>query len=406
MNTKAISYLILLMDSLGMKISSESVKIFWARIAESDDSNHRLLDAEILAPLICLWEASKRAGDESLNLRKTLPEQNTSRFSNERPDQTSVSSKTFANDDSSEEMIAPIGGAAPQSIGTPATDGREELSGVESGDAQSNGKLNGRYLYGLVRGTPAAFSARGIDQAPVRLIWYKDLGAITHACALVPFQSNDRDQVTSWLKRHQEVLDLAAEQFKSIVPIGFDMILDGAQMEDPDTVVVKWLKENYEFLVGLAQKLAGKAEYGIRITCSSEKLTEMAKSQNPAIGRLIKKMAGMKPGTAYLYRSELESLIRSTVSEFRGRVTQELLGKLKEIVQEIKEGRILKKFDASGAEVIADLAVLMEPEKTDDLGAVLEDYQNRFPVTITFTGPWPGYSFVEEDSPAARVLAH
>jgi hypothetical protein len=414
MNTKAISYLILLMDSLGMNINSGSVKSFWSRIAEiGDDSNHPItnhyLDGDILEPMVYLWEASRRSRAETAGPQKiksgAFPGPSSPGFGNENPKNASDSSKALdklivENEDLSklENSLNPEIHQSPEVSGRPQEPSRPNTDGIHS-----DIELTGRYLYGLVRGTPGSFTAKGIDQAPVRLIWYKDLGAITHSCVSAPYQSNDRDQVTGWLKRHEQILELANDKFNDIVPIGFDTILDGSKANDPDEIVVNWLTENYDSMIELAQKLAGKVEYGIRIACLSEKLVEIAKNHNPAIQRLVKKMAGMKPGTAYLYRTELDSLIRSSVNEVRGLMTRELLEKLKNVVVDIKEGSITKKFDESGAEVIANLAVLTEPAKADDLGTILEDFQNRLQVRVIFTGPWPGYSFVNDTRIKAQV---
>ncbi|HEX3043438.1 MAG TPA: GvpL/GvpF family gas vesicle protein [Bacillota bacterium] len=420
MNTKAISYLILLMDSLGMKISSENVKSFWGRIADlGDDLNHRL-NEDILEPLVYLWEASRRSGEEIPDLQKinsggSGPQPVGPGFSNGNQHEVEVSLKLltkeisddedFSKSDSSISSISPKMGDPGPRVTQPLefSDAHEERYDQKKDTNQNRIDLTGRYLYGLVRGTPVSLAAQGIDRSPVHLIWYKDLGALTHSCAPAPYQSNDRDQVTGWLKQHQQVLDLATDRFNNIIPIGFDMILDGSKTNDPDEVVVNWLEQNYESMVELAQKLAGKVEYGIRVSCFSDKLVELAKSHNPAIPRLVKKMAGMKPGTAYLYRSELESLIRSSVNEVRGMMTRELIERFKNIVVDVKEGSITKKFDESGAEIIADLAVLTESAKADDLGTILEDFQNRLQVTVNFTGPWPGYSFVEDSYASAHA---
>ncbi len=84
----------------------------------------------------------------------------------------------------------------------------------------------GRYVYGITAGgKEVKLGPIGIDGSEVYTIAYQDLGAIVHNCPTEPYQSSDDETVKGWVKTHQSVLDTAKEQFKIIIPLGFDTIL-------------------------------------------------------------------------------------------------------------------------------------------------------------------------------------
>jgi hypothetical protein len=460
---KALTYLILLMSSLGMEINLQNVERFRQKIAVAPDTG----DSEILESLILLWNsASKQAGKAVANVVPrdaeiifaagsvpqnvpgscsecagncetiVLPEKAAPQLQpsvhpgqdNLIPDspatQPSLTNKPEPTGQA--KTMAPIAQAVPfrneaaVPVGTPPqnfeiqpdTSGPSEteqnssallesgavtgLSAIAQPDSPAPPALAGRYIYGIGWGDRTRMQIKGLGDAPVYGIGYRDIVAIVHRCEPQPYQSENRETALEWIQRHQEVLDQASSLYQSVLPVGFDVIIDGTESGDPDQVVRDWLIERYEPIVAQLQRLSGKTEYGIKLFSSPEKLIALAHEKEPKINELEQKITAMSKGTAYLIRNQLSHLIRDTVDEIRGEIGNQLKELLTPIVVEFKEENVITKpSDNQLTDLIASLTVLTVTTNVEKIGTVLEDFQNRYDVTVEFTGPWPPYSFVE-----------
>ncbi|HYH03226.1 MAG TPA: GvpL/GvpF family gas vesicle protein [Bacillota bacterium] len=370
MNIRALSYLLLLMDSMGLEVETENVNRLWRQIAPNLP-----LEEDVLEPLVNLWQILKGSG-------RTVE----TRAAFQRP---------YAPPDFFQKIQDQVPEEKPV-ITTPEKT-REKSLKPETSLVQHS--LSGLYIYGIILGDnskPILFNPSGLDYQSVRIIWYRNIGAMVHDCPPEAYQSADREIVATWLRQHQEVLDKALARFPSVIPMSFDIIFKATSELDAEQVVVGWLESNYLKVMELLNNLVGKVEFGIKVVCSNDVLTQRAENANPAIQRLKKRMASMSTGTAYLYRAELESMIRKARSEVKQVMLENLCQCLKQVVCATKEHKVSKMWKSDGEEEILNLAVLVNPQATDSLGVLLEEYQNRMGVRVHFTGPWPTYSFVQD----------
>jgi hypothetical protein len=254
--------------------------------------------------------------------------------------------------------------------------------------------LFGRYIYGIVFGAND-FRTTGIDGNPVYTISYRDINALVHACNPKAYESQDREEVETWLRQHQKVLDEALEHTVSLVPMSFDVIIDGSSSAAPDDLLCQWLEERYGLIKDLLERFSGRAEYGIKVYGSVATLTEKVTKENPDIIELSNRLASMSKGTAYLFQSELSQKIRKAVDEECLNLAAEISAKIRPIVTDLKENK-LETGTSDCQKAILNLAVLAEPESVEVIGDLLESLQTENQYKIVFTGPWPAYSFVKD----------
>ena len=95
--------------------------------------------------------------------------------------------------------------------------------------------MNGRYIYCIAEGSESAVFGRiGIEDNEVYTIPYSDFCAVVHDCPAEPYRSDDQEVVKHWVVKHQEVIDEAWERFGTVIPIGFDTIIRGNTIADPE----------------------------------------------------------------------------------------------------------------------------------------------------------------------------
>ncbi len=265
---------------------------------------------------------------------------------------------------------------------------------IKSALIPGDSELSGRYIYGIVLGA-IDFQTTGIDGNPVYIVSHRDISALVHACSPRPYQSNDRDQVGNWLRQHQNVVEEALKSAGSVIPMSFDIIIDGPASVNPDDVLKQWLQERYDSIKILLERLCGTAEYGIKIYYSIETITAKAVAENPEIAELSNRLASMSKGTAFLFKSELSQKIRKAIEVECKNIKNEILNQIRQMIIDYKENKTDPEV-SNNQKMILNLAVLADPDKVEVIGDFLESLQTIRRYTVFFTGPWPAYSFVAD----------
>jgi hypothetical protein len=381
---KVLIFAILLLDAQGIKITPGKVHRF---LSKTTAVAWEAGDLEVLDALVLLWNTALTVSGRKRPQLTTALKARRDKAAIKQPDRQPVNQDAARDgNESHETQLREVGPVSFES----------DAPSVNDQNLTENSSLPGRYLYGIGWGTPNRIAARGIDQAVVFGITYQEITAIVHACKCEPYQSEQRDLALNWLKQHQAVLDQMGPVFKCVIPVGFDIIIDGTLSPDPDRIVQDWLAARYERIMDLLRRLAGKMEYGIQVAVAKAKMLSLARNSNPQIDELERKITMMSKGTAYLFQNELRNTIRETVDQLRETMKQNLKEKITPLVFEIKEENTLGKEQNEQDELIGNFSVLAETEAVTKIGTILEDFQNRWETAVAFTGPWPPYNFVAE----------
>ena len=252
----------------------------------------------------------------------------------------------------------------------------------------------GRYVYGIAASKEAVrLGEIGIGGNEVYTIPYQDLCAIVHNCPTQPYESKDEEIVKSWARVHQSVLDEAKERFSTTIPLGFDTILQSKDdATPPDQVVRDWLKEDYDRLRTLMEKIEGKDEYGIQIFYDPKVMSEIIAKQSEEVRKIREEMATKSPGMAYMYKQKLEKAAKTEMERLADEWFKEFYDRIKQHTEDIVVEKT-KKVDKDRM-MLLNLSCLVAKEKVDSLGEELEKIDNMEGFSVRFTGPWPPYSFV------------
>ncbi len=261
-------------------------------------------------------------------------------------------------------------------------------------EEETASQVKGRYVYGIALGKEVVRLGKiGIDDNEVYTLPYKDLCAVVHDCPPEPYQSQDDETVKGWVRVHQSVLDEAKERFGTIIPLGFDTIL---QPQDdttpPDQVVKDWIKEDYERLHTVMEKIRGKDEYGVQVSYEPKVARELIAEQNEEIKKIKEEMATKSPGMAYMYKQKLENVVKAEMDKLADEWFKDFYDRIKGHTDDIVVEKT-KKMDKDKV-MLLNLSCLMARGNVDSLGEELEKIDNMEGFSVRFTGPWPPYSFV------------
>lgn len=263
----------------------------------------------------------------------------------------------------------------------------------------------GRYIYGVAEGGSGInLGPIGMDGSTVYTVSCGSLCAIVHDCPAEPYQSADEGIARQWVTVHQAVLDEARERFGTVVPMSFDTILRTKDRAvSADQAVSDWLKEDARRLGSAIEKVRGRDEYAVRISCTPGMIAGSLPADNREPLRAGDRTLSTSPGTAYLHRQKADRAARAAAEILAEDWSREFRTRVERWCDDIMAERARKTDD--GMVVLACLSCLVAREKVDRLGEELEKINNMEGVSVHFSGPWPPYSFVAECVPLAAKEA-
>lgn len=252
----------------------------------------------------------------------------------------------------------------------------------------------GRYIYGVAAGAMAvSLGAVGIEGNEVYTIPGGGFCAVVHRCPAVPYQSGDGETVKRWVRMHQGVLDEAGKALGTVIPMGFDTILQSKEDAiSPDRVVTDWLNGDRDRFQTVMERIEGRNEYGVQISYDPRVVAQQISEQNQEIRQLGEEMASKSPGTAYLYRQKVERAVKAEIERLAGAWFTDFYSKIKAHCDDIVVEKTRK---AEGNKVmLLNLSCLTARHRVDSLGEELEKINDTNGFSVHFSGPWSPYSFV------------
>jgi hypothetical protein len=261
-----------------------------------------------------------------------------------------------------------------------------------------------RYIYGIAAtGESISLGQIGIESGEVYTIPYKDMCAIVHNCPTKPYKSDDDETVKDWVRTHQKVLDKANERLGTIIPLGFDTIIQPKDnVTDTGQVVRDWLKEDYTRLRATIDRVKGKDEYGIQISYEPKVMSELIAKQSEEVRKIKEEMSSKSPGLAYMYKQKLEKALKSEMERFADDYFKDFYRGIKQYTEESIVEKS-KKLDKDKV-MLMNLSCLVAKEKAEGLGNKLERINNMEGFSVHFSGPWPPYSFAAKPAVPAKEV--
>jgi hypothetical protein len=222
---------------------------------------------------------------------------------------------------------------------------------------------------------------KGISGENLYIVSVNEIGAVASDVKAIEAIS-DR----SCVLEYAEVIERLARQF-TLLPVRF-----GSAMKSTDAIVQLLIRNRDEITDNIG-KVSGKIEFGLKVFCDADKLSEELKEQSGRDSNVPAISGGEN------HRSVYREYITRKLQVHR---QEELLVTyVDSVIDKIKVS--LSVFDASckfkkmtTASNIINTAILVKKEEKDELVIKIENLQTICPgLSFVLTGPWPPYSFVD-----------
>ena len=218
------------------------------------------------------------------------------------------------------------------------------------------------------------------------------LAAVVHDCHGQAFEHGGKDEMKACLLDHQRVVQIAAERFGTVLPLGFGKIKTGDEHKKPEEKVVDWLRSSFKDFEIKLKKVEGKAEYGVQVFWDVSLVTVRLLDEVPHIRTLSEEIKIKKAGTAFLYEEKLKKEIRLCLEDAAARHYRTFYEKIKDVAEDVRVDKCHKTSD--DRKMLLNVSCLLNDRQVESLGEMLDDITGQEGFSVRYTGPWPPYSFV------------
>lgn len=261
--------------------------------------------------------------------------------------------------------------------------------------------LPARYVYGVAdKGVKVNLEAKGLDGALVYTIPYKEMCIIVHDCLAEPYKSDNEAVVKEWLFTQQEVLDEVAEKFGVVLPMSFDMIIEGKNGQGAEQTVKDWAEKNNDDFMEKISRLRGKQEYGVQVVLDTGIISAKLIETDEKLITKKKEIDAKPEGIAYMERELLKDLLKEKIEAAADQYFREFFSIIKKCTDDIVIGKV-KKVGGNG-QMLMNLSCLVRKDMVEELGKELEKIENINGISVRFSGPWAPYSFVTPEKGAIK----
>lgn len=250
------------------------------------------------------------------------------------------------------------------------------------GDRQPRRPVRQRLRLQAMPGGPSSGSGGQVN--------YKDLTLIGKMVKIADFQTQlqqtlkNPKTMETVLTEHQGFLDRLMTE-TTVVPFQFGTILKDKQ------AAAAHLKSGYVKYQKLLKKFKNRQEWGIRVFADLNKLKTGLGQSSPSNSQKL------GSGTAYLLRKKQAETAQTAAQAKLAFFSAEILNQLKKFAVEYKLTKSAQRFSEKGEPLISVFAFLLDKSQVRKFSQKLMSLQKKyqgFGLSLTSSGPWPAYNFV------------
>jgi hypothetical protein len=260
---------------------------------------------------------------------------------------------------------------------------------MESQD-HSTREASARYVYAVVpRLVREDFGPIGIAGARVYTLAHGNIAAVVHDCPPEPYQGEPAT-VAAWVETHNDVIDTAWREAGSVLPMRFNVIVKADGERPAEENVRQWLELEHGNLEAKLTEFRGRMELGVQVLWDPAIIARRIVEANDETRALRAEVATKPPGVAYFIEHKVADLVKAEMERKAQRDFATCYRRLKDHSDATHVNKVRKE---DGRAMIANLSLLVERDRVQEIGVVLQEVGEEEGVEVRFTGPWPPYTF-------------
>jgi len=264
-----------------------------------------------------------------------------------------------------------------------AVEATNTLSSQPSATSAATGEDSGIYVYCVIEADGArTFGKLGIGGRgdEVYTVHYRDLAAVVSRTALMVYDPTRENALA-----HNRVNQVIVEEHDiTPVPMSFGTLF---RTEDD---VVEFLKDTYDALHDVLQKMTGKLEYGLKVNWNRDEVIAELEREHEEIRRLKNEIVNNQRSSTYFARMQLGRMVDQALTDKSNAYQREIYEALRYAATASRSSKPI------GDRMIMNAAFLVERDKAEEFDRKVQEIEQRYEGRLRFTrtGPWAPYNFV------------
>jgi hypothetical protein len=239
----------------------------------------------------------------------------------------------------------------------------------------------GRYVYGIIEASESmTFGKTGIGGTgeTVYTVHHGDVAAVVSKTSVFIFDPTRENALA-----HEHVIETVMKT-NTIIPMSFGTVFR------TDDDIRQVLKSIYPSLKDVLKQMAGKLEFGLKVTWDRDAVIEELKRDNEEIHRFHIELTKKHLQSTYFARMQLGRMIDKALAERAAEYVRAIYEALRGVCVASRDNKVI------GDKMIMNAAFLIDREKEGEFDAAVNRIAAKFSDRLNFkyTGPWPPYNFV------------
>jgi len=242
---------------------------------------------------------------------------------------------------------------------------------------------SGLYVYCIIENQePRSFGKVGIGGRgdEVYTVQHEGLSAVVSETPLVVYDPT-RDNALA----HEHVNEVVMiDNGFTPVPMSFGTLFR------TEKDIVEFLKDTYDALHDVLQKMKDKLEFGLKINWNRDEVLAEIEQDNEEIRRLREEIVNNQHSSTYFARVQLGRLVERALSDKGNAYVRDIYDELRDVAIASRENKVI------GDKMIMNAAFLVSRDQSEAFDkrvlAVAQRYEGK--LSFRYTGPWPPYNFV------------
>ncbi len=241
-------------------------------------------------------------------------------------------------------------------------------------------RQEGRYVYGIIASRdPVAFGRMGIGGSElVYVVTHADIAAVVSHTSVFIFDPTRENALA-----HEHVIETVMKTH-TIIPMSFGTVFR------TDDDIREVLRSIYPSVKDVLKQMAGKVEFGLKVTWDRDRIIEELQREHEEIHRFHQEITRKHLQSTYFARMQLGRMIDKALEERSGDYVRQIYDTLRAICVASRDNKPI------GDKMILNAAFLLEREREEEFDEAVNRVAKKFGERLNFkyTGPWPPYNFV------------
>ena len=242
-------------------------------------------------------------------------------------------------------------------------------------------RQEGRYVYGIIQSRePVSFGRIGIGGGGENtyVVTHGDIAAVVSRTPVFIFDPTRENALS-----HEHVIETVMKTH-TIIPMSFGTVFR------TDDDIREVLRSIYPSVKDVLKQMAGKVEFGLKVTWDRDHIIEELQREHEEIHRFHQEITRKHLQSTYFARMQLGRMIDKALEERSGEYVRDIYETLRTVCVASRDNKPI------GDKMILNAAFLLQREREAEFDEAVNRIAKKFGDRLNFkyTGPWPPYNFV------------